>query len=661
MQRVNSNIFINSTIKKANDLIKSGNYKKSLALLKNVLKVQPTNRDATFLMSVCALKTGNLVTCLKLIEKLLKLYPNFTPAIFNRGVARYQNNSFEQAISDFNYLLSLDENYADALIFRALARIKIGEKKRALQDLEMALDIRPNDNTASINRVLLLTDLGENDAALAALESIEVTRHSIIDISMTHGVVLANLGKHDLALELFNKVLKERPNHIEATWRGCEAYINLGLFQKAKEGLESALKYDPKNERINTLLGQTLHKLGHNDQALTKFSEVLLVNPNNKHALTNRGILYRELGQFEFALNDFNACLALNNIDSSDLVTSYINRSSTYKNLHDFDKAIEDVEKALQLNRDIPDARWNLGLLLLLKDDYMNGWDFYESRWDLKPPNNFERIPLDGLVLWTGEKGKNLVVWQEQGIGDQMLFSSMFIELAVDCENLTIICDKRLIPVFERSFDPKITFVDDPHSINTKFFDYQLPMGSLGRFYRYDKIAFSKQKRNYLKPSEKRRSFFKKKLDFPGKKLIGVSWKSSNSSNEKSKSIALAQIVGALTGDDVVFVNLQYGNVSDEILSLNIKNFLIFEEIDKTEQIDDLFALTAACDEVVTIANVTAHIAGSLGVKTKVLVNTSVGWRWHEKAKVSAWHASCEIYRCDKNGGWDDALEQLKS
>src|SRR5207248_1219794 len=46
----------------------------------------------------------------------------------------------------------------------------------------------------------------------------------------------------------------------------------------------------------------------------------------------------------------------------------------------DFDSAEAHYARAIELNPDAPEARWNLGRLLLRKGDYQRGWELYEWR-----------------------------------------------------------------------------------------------------------------------------------------------------------------------------------------------------------------------------------------------------------------------------------------
>jgi hypothetical protein len=53
--------------------------------------------------------------------------------------------------------------------------------------------------------------------------------------------------------------------------------------------------------------------------------------------------------------------------------------------------------------------------------------------------------------------------------------------------------------------------------------------------------------------------------------------------------------------------------------------------------------LIEACDEVVSIGNATAHLAGALGKKTTVLLPKARSWRWLSGGEQSPWYSSVKL------------------
>ena len=145
--------------------------------------------------------------------------------------------------------------------------------------------------------------------------------------------------------------------------------------------------------------------------------------------------------------------------------------------------------------------------------------------------------------------------------------------------------------------------------------------------------------------------------------LIGISWKSSSNSDDASwRQLPLADLVNSLKLPRIKLVNLQYGDVSDEINSLQKGHdidIICVNEIDNKNDLDGLAALISALDLVVSIDNVTVHLAGALGIPTKVLLPYACDWRWGTNSNSNYWYDSVELYRQETTGDWTPVLNKL--
>jgi ADP-heptose:LPS heptosyltransferase len=93
---------------------------------------------------------------------------------------------------------------------------------------------------------------------------------------------------------------------------------------------------------------------------------------------------------------------------------------------------------------------------------------------------------------------------------------------------------------------------------------------------------------------------------------------------------------------------------------VNIENFT---EVDLFNDIDSLCSLINACDFIVTISNLNAHVAGALGKKTFLLAPFSKGrlWYWHEKMSRSLWYPSVEIFPQTEINDWSAPIKEIKA
>src|SRR5262249_48891576 len=138
------------------------------------------------------------------------------------------------------------------------------------------------------------------------------------------------------------------------------------------------------------------------------------------------------------------------------------------------------------------------------------GWALYEYRW----------AGAQGLVprayrqpRWNGERlAGTLLVWGEQGLGDEILHASMIPDLMQRTGSVTVEVEPRLVTLFGRSFPGAKVIPLDPALYDGPF-AAQEPIASLGRHFRPNWAAFPKRERGYLVADDARARALRARLD----------------------------------------------------------------------------------------------------------------------------------------------------
>ena len=99
--------------------------------------------------------------------------------------------------------------------------------------------------------------------------------------------------------------------------------------------------------------------------------------------------------------------------------------------------------------------------------------------------------------MWSGKK-ERVLVWQEQGIGDQIMFSTLFEEFAELCSLAIFQVDARLLPIFRRTF-PQFHFIPGDKKLSENEYDSHIPMGSLPKYLRDSDDKFKRANPTRLK------------------------------------------------------------------------------------------------------------------------------------------------------------------
>ena len=102
-------------------------------------------------------------------------------------------------------------------------------------------------------------------------------------------------------------------------------------------------------------------------------------------------------------------------------------------------------DKALALDPNLPEVQWNKSCLCLLFGRFEEGWRLYGSRWSAGTKGKFERkYPQP---RWNGERlDGTLMIWGEQGLGDQILYAGMLPEVVGRADHIIVEVEPRLVP-----------------------------------------------------------------------------------------------------------------------------------------------------------------------------------------------------------------------
>jgi len=231
---------------------------------------------------------------------------------------------------------------------------------------------------------------------------------------------------------------------------------------------------------------------------------------------------------------------------------------------------------------------------------------------------------------------------------------------------LIVDCGKRLVPLFKRSFTG-MTFVGkgtrDADRLNGPDVDYHIPIASLGRYLRQRESDFA-DRTPYLNadPSRVAKLREKYKTWAGGKPVIGISWHSGNLGLSSLKSIPIDALAPILCHRDYAFVSLQYGDVADQLAGFRERQgveVLHDKSIDPMKDMDGFAAQVAAMDQVISISNTTVHMAGALGIPTRVMLSNVSMWCWQRDREDTLWYDTVRLFRQEKPGDWSPVIEAL--
>ena len=318
--------------------------------------------------------------------------------------------------------------------------------------------------------------------------------------------------------------------------------------------------------------------------------------------------------------------------------------------------------KAIAKNPDAAEAHFYLAASRLAVDDFAEGWPEFE--WRAKADPAGVNAPALSAPRWQGEPltGKSILVWGEQGLGEQIMFSSLIPNLAALGAQIILACERRLVPLFARSFEGVRVVAREAPIANLQA-DFQIPMGSLAQYFRDDVVKFPAHK-GYLRIDPglavELRARYRRLAGTT--RLVGIVWHSTRRRGGAFKSTDLSEDWGpVLQTPGVTFFSLQHGPIFNAIGRAHITHGAIIHHdpaIDPAKDVDGWAAQISAMDTVVSVSSTAAHLAGALNVPCRMLAAAGAGrlWYWGAGRSHTPWYPSVRLYPQSKSGDWSGAM-----
>lgn len=540
--------------------------------------------------------------------------------------------------------------------------LKLERREEALAAYREAVRCKPDFAEAWTNIALLQSTAGQDAAAESSLRQALALRPDHYVLHHHLGDLLVRTRRLAEAEVAYRRALELNPEDAEACSHVAARLHEQGKLEEAEALHRRALALQPGSPLVHYNLGRLLLELRRLAEAEQAFRTTLELRPDIAEAHDSLGTVFREAGRFAEAEAAYRQALAL----QPDSAGTEVNLGSVLQARECYAEAEAAYRRALALEPDHDLAHYNLALLQLTRKQWPAGWPGYERRWKLKgfnlPRHAFPQQP------WPGEPrpGESLLVWQEQGVGDTVLYAGMLSDLQQQGMALMIECEDRLLPLLARSF-PQAQVVPSrspPHPA-TRDMRWQSALGSLCRWLRSRVDSFS-WRGPYLVPDAGRVAACRQRYRALGAgPVIGLSWRSSNYKVGAQKSLELQQWAALLAQPGAVFVNLQYGDCREELAQLQRATGITVHQDDSINPLQDLdgfAAQVAAMDLVISTSNSTVHFAGALEVPVWMLLPRGGGallWYWFDAGELSPWYPSLRIYRQDAPGDWSQPLARV--
>lgn len=428
---------------------------------------------------------------------------------------------------------------------------------------------------------------------------------------------------------------------------------------RAAENIWRAAAQTAPDRLFGDHIGLALLQQARYSDALPILEQYQLQAPNDALSMINLAFCYTQLGQDEDAIRTLRKATRIR----PELPKTWEALITLLINGCDREGADAALAKGIAAFPDNPELRYMLMEHRLKSGDFANGFDMFQVRWGTRFVDGVVRLPTDRL--WDGKPfAGRLLVRAEQGIGDELLYSSVFADMQALHPDTVIDCDARLLPLLQRSF-PQLAFMprdtpeDDPRKRDAV---RQCLAGDLPRLFRRQPGDFP-ARRHWLVADQTRATALRCTYaqQFGDALRVGISWRSSHPGNGAAKSLTLMQLLPLLSTPGVQFFSLQYGDTRAEIADFHARTGIhvhVDPDIDALRDLDGLAAQVTALDRVISTSNSTVHLAGALGQNVWVMLHRDRGlpWYWGYDGARTPWYPSVELFRCARRSEWEPVI-----
>lgn len=333
------------------------------------------------------------------------------------------------------------------------------------------------------------------------------------------------------------------------------------------------------------------------------------------------------------------------------------NVALTYLEEREYRKALEWCAKAFKLDPEHTGAKTTSGMANLALGNWADGWPGMAYAIGGK----FRKEVVYGdEPRWDGSPGKTVVVYGEQGLGDEVMYASCVPDAVENCEKVVVECDHRLEGLFRRSF-PRTSVYGTRRQNEVAWpakyaIDGRCPIGQLPQWFRPEPESCPGTP--YLVADPERRLQWRALFDSWGKKpKIGLCWSGGSKHNHpEARDVGIEGFRPLIDGIEADWVSLQYRDPSEEIEAsgLPVRHY---PRATLTADYDDTAGLVAELDLVVGPHTSVHHLAGALGVPSLILVPTKSIWIYAQDRLP--WYSTATLVR--QRGTWKATVEQLLS
>jgi hypothetical protein len=478
-------------------------------------------------------------------------------------------------------------------------------------------------------------------------------------------------GRHDATLEICEEGLRQLPDAHFLYFLKGSALMGLApeagpsVAEQGIDNLRVATVLAPAEASYHMALATALATLQRWPEALLSVRHCLRLKPDNDKAQSLCGSVLARLGQPAEAVQRLELLKASGKLSTRRKI-AYAAALSAVGRQVDALSVLEELVSTSSADDHLSSA---MGMSALALGEFEQGWDLYALR-----PGRDVHDAAFPYPRWNGESlaGKTILVHGEQGLGDELMFSSVIPDLLEEAANVIVACREPLVELFAASMPDAIVLPHlvsaAPADVTRHDIDFRCLMGDLPGFRRRSVGAFRGRGRYLDVPSEhvERLARVMRALTptFDKRANVGLVWATGSSSSKNALQFARQktvspELLGSLAGlDHVQFFNLQ--NVNHAPQAADIPGLDVIDLAHHLPNFIDTAAALKNLSLLITVDTAQAHLAGAMGLPCWIMLPPAPDWRWGISDSTSYWYESVRLFRRGFGTTWADSLREVR-
>lgn len=397
---------------------------------------------------------------------------------------------------------------------------------------------------------------------------------------------------------------------------------NNSQFVAASVAFRRATAMDPHSAAAWNGLGASLMNLGDLTGAEAALVKSRALDKTSSNSLTNYGLVLAARGEYKHSID-------------------------TYR-------------QALQMKPATLATRWDMACALLDCGRWEEGLQLYECRMEYRGEVQYPKMPYP---MWEGQSldGKTIVIQAEQGIGDRILASRYIHWLKQQYDVRIIYSSKANMHSLMWEFVRDGIFEILPDQCPWPDADYGLFEMSLMRLYGSRPSNVPDDPGLILRRAVANATAVNLPPPHtPGLK-VGICWTGNpEQSRNFERTIPLEKLITLAQNPNLTLYSLQMGPGGADVERLGAEELLCDLSAGMVHGLHATASMMLNLDVVVTACTSIAHLAGSLGVPTKVMLCHNPYWVWLRGRSDSPWYPSVKLYRQPSPGDWDSVISEVR-